>query len=92
METRNKNLGKAQSSVVIYLFETKENKLKFEVGGRISNLSSTPKAVIFFFLFKISFSYPHNSLKYCSRAGEVNEEHGNKRSLAVLSRQDSLEK
>ena len=91
METRNKNLGKAQSSVVIYLFETKENKLKFEVGGRISNLSSTPKAVIFF-LFKISFSYPHNSLKCCSRAGEVNEEHGNKRSLAVLSRQDSLEK
>ena len=87
METRNQNLGKAQSSVVIYLFETKENKLKFEVGGRISNLSSTPKAVIFF-LFKISFSYPQNSLKCCSRAGE----HGNKRSLAVLSRQDSLEK
>ena len=91
METRNKNLGKAQSSVVIYLFETKENKLKFDVGGRISNLSSTPMAVIFF-LFKISFSYPHNSLKCCSRAGEVNEEHGNKRSLAVLSRQDSLGK
>ena len=50
METRNKHLGKAQSSVVTYLFETKENKLKFEVGGRISNLSSTPKAVIFFSL------------------------------------------
>ena len=55
METRNKNLGKAQSSVVIYLFETKENKLKFEVGGRISNLSSTPKAVIFFFSLKSLF-------------------------------------
>ena len=55
METRNKNLGKALSSVVIYLFETKENKLKFEVGGRISNLSSTPKAVILFFSLKSLF-------------------------------------